>query len=252
MPSNRLTKKINALKSKMMFEDTPVDDSRRKLFTLPPEQSQSLPVAEVPKAQSALNKLVTAPMDRREFLKKSGNAAKNVALRGALSELAPLAKKAVEPVVEKTLPQVSDFGAIHNKLKGIITQEAQSIDDPYGVTRWYALVREYLDESKIKKSELKKLDKYANLAEEGDDDAAYRLVDSLPKLVDTIDPDQLSNVLYNLPSFEDADMYEIIEAVNKDKDIPRKLMEDFLDMNDPRYSDFSPEELNEMFENFNK
>lgn len=237
--------KIKALKAKMMFEDTPVDQSRRKLITLPPEQS--LPVVEAQKEQSLLNKFVTDPMDRREFLKKAGNAAKNTALRGALSELAPLAEKAIEPVVEKALPQVSDFGIINNKLKDLIKSEVQTIDDPYGHTRWYALIREYLDESKIKKSELKKLDKYANLAGEGDDEAAYRLVDALPKLVDTIDPDHLSNVLHNLPSFEDADMSEFINIVNKDKDIPREVMEDFLDMNDPRYHDFSPEELNEMF-----
>lgn len=121
MAGNRFIKKLQALKSRMMFEDTPVDPSRRKLFTLPPEEtSQSLPVPQTSKPESLLNQLANKPVDRREFLKQAGQSAKSAAVRGILPELGALVKPAASSVSRSLMSQAAADKVIRNTLNNYL------------------------------------------------------------------------------------------------------------------------------------
>lgn len=247
MAGNRFTKKLQAIKSRMMMDDVPVDSSRRKLFTLPPEEtSQSLPATKQTSKESPLTQLANKPVDRRGFLKQAGQSAKSAAVRGILPELGKL----VEVPIEKALPQPTDFSLIHNKLKDIIIGDIE--DNRIHISDWYGLIRPFVDENKISKSMLNKLDKLADDAIDGHRDSARKMYEEgIYDLLDSVDPDQLTNVVHSLPTLEDAHMVDFIETINKDKDVPKDLMKDFLDMNDPRYHDFSEEEIDELFQELN-
>ena len=87
--------RLKDLKAKLMFEDQPMNMSRRSMMTLPeatPQQTQA--------SSNFIDQMVNKPMDRREFLQKAGNAAKNTALRGALADLAPLAEMPTSPLAQ--------------------------------------------------------------------------------------------------------------------------------------------------------
>lgn len=155
MAGNRFTKKLQAIKSRMMFEDTPVDPSRRKLFTLPPEQTM-LPEAVDPYGQtkSPLTQLSQKPVDRREFLKQTGRSASSTAMRGILPELAKLA----ETGAEKALPVAKEVVKLPKVNSRMLSKMNRAIDnamDYFGESSFGYDLESYLPMlNKIKKSYL--------------------------------------------------------------------------------------------------
>ena len=244
MAGNRFIKKLQALKSRMMFEDTPVDPSRRKLFTLPPEEtSQSLPVPQTSKPESLLNQLANKPVDRREFLKQAGQSAKSAAVRGILPELGKL----VEPAVKKALPQPTDFSLVEAKLKDALSK---TISDQVGESDYFlpgafSIIRNYVDSSKFKASELKKLDKLNKLVEEGNFDAAYKLEEALYEMVDHLKPGTALDVLHQVVTehipHEDLPPTSVAHIIKHygEGDVPDSVIHDYLDTHHPDYDEES-------------
>ena len=239
MAGNRFTKKLQAIKSRMMMDDVPVDSSRRKLFTLPPEEtSQSLPATKQTSKESPLTQLANKPVDRREFLKQAGQSAKSAAVRGILPELGKL----VEMPIEKALPQPTDFGIAETKLKDALATHIAEISGDYEdlIPTAYGIIKHYIDTSKFKPSELKKLDKLSDLAEEGNYNAAVKLEEALYDMIDNIKPgsalDVLDEVLspYRGESFHAS---EIADILNSNEDIPHDLIHDYLDTHHPGYDE---------------
>jgi hypothetical protein len=249
-----LTKKIQAIKAKLMFEDQPMNMSRRSMLTLP----EATPVQQQA-TTNFVDQMVNKPMDRREFLQKSGNAAKNTVLRGALADLAPLAETPTTPIVQASkeiaqtpvLDQSTYYMPVYNKLKDLVKSEIENYDisrhGDYVSHGLWGIVRPYIDESKFTEKRLEKLDRLADEAFDGDRQSGEIINKAFPKLVDAIEPESLHNVLHNLPNYEYSDMFEFVQEMSKHKDIPPELMKDFLDIHDPRYIDFSNEEIDDMF-----
>ena len=155
MAGNRFTKKLQALKSKMMFEDTPVDPSKRRLFTLPPEQkTESLPVPQTTKPESPLTQLASNPVDRREFLKQAGRSASSTAMRGILPELAKLA----ETGAEKALPVAKEVikpPKVNSRMLRKMNRAIDNAMDYFGESSFGYDLESYLPMlNKIKKSYL--------------------------------------------------------------------------------------------------
>lgn len=140
MAGNRFTKKLQAIKSRMMMDDVPVDPARRKLFTLPPEQtSQSLPVPQTNQPSTSSNltdKVLNEPMDRRGFLNKTAQTARNAAAQRMLPSLSPLAKliqEAPEVIKQVEPPPPSIASTLQKQINNFIEDnfDFYNLEDQY-------------------------------------------------------------------------------------------------------------------------
>lgn len=267
MAGNRFTKKLQSIKSRMMMDDVPVDPSRRKLFTLPPEEtSQSLPVPQTqqPLASSNLtDKVLNEPMDRRGFLNKTAQTARNVAAQRMLPSLSPLAKliqeapeviKQVEPpppsIASTLQKQINDFlegnffiddledqySIYQNLSKALSRNDRKSLSLSYGPIM-----------SKVKNALKGKVDD-----EEEIDELLLYIGDLNKQIVNGLDENKALNVLFNfkdqsdeLEDFHEADLSKILFE-NKH---PPSQIHEFLDANYPYYDE---EVVNEVLEDLAK
>jgi len=173
----------------------PVDIQRRKLFGLSETPSAPVPVPMTtqPPAMSPIYKALTTPMTRRDFLEHTARAAGNMALRGALPELGALAETPA-PLTEaaKAVGETiaaPDYGLINDNLKDAIsTHIGEMAEDDASFAGAYSILRDYVDESKFKRNELKNFDKIADLASEGDGKAVTRLQSVIDKVIKNLRP----------------------------------------------------------------
>jgi hypothetical protein len=227
MAGNKFTKKLQAIKSKMMFDDKPVDVSKRKLMTLPTEQSSSTPQI------TTIETIVSQPLDRRGFLNKMANTAKSTALRGALPELGRL----VEPVAEKAIKATNPFDKINDKIRQSIIDDMKEHIGNYGGVdsyMWYNSIRDYISSDKVN---LSKLDDLASKAEDGDEKAGLQLYKAMPKAIKNIESNGIIDVYSNLPSTDWMQPHDIIETVNKNANLSADQMREYLSSHWNSYDD---------------
>lgn len=236
MAGNKFTKKLQAIKSKMMLDDQPVDMSRRKMITLPAEQASSKPQMTI------IETITNTPVDRRGFLNKMANTAKSTALRGALPELGRL----VEPAVEKALPQPTDFSLAETKIKDALSSHISNLSGEYEdfLPSAFSIISKYIDTSKFKSSELKKLNKLSKLAEEGNYNAAEKLEEAMYEMVDNLKPGSALDVLDQVVGeYDELTTSGIAQILNAQGDIPHNVIHDYLDTHHPYYDEDAINEI---------
>jgi hypothetical protein len=124
----------------------PVDIQRRRLMGLsdtPPQPKQELPMqtpsaanlpapvqAPMPSQSplSAAYKALTTPMSRRQFLGNTARTAGQMALRGALPELAKLAEPIAKPPLEQIVPKVNDYQDMWNNVSNALYGKVENMD----------------------------------------------------------------------------------------------------------------------------
>lgn len=225
--------------------EAPVVKPAQSAVPLSPAMQQLSEIDKKPYAtaplQSTIQNAVNTPMSRRQFLEKTGKAAANTALRGALPELGKYVDVPYEVVKPNPLAQtanVSDYSAVNDKLKDALHQHiseyvgADALDMPYA----WGIVRGLVDENKFDKNELKKLDKLHDLASEGNYNATIKLEQSLDKMISNIHSDHVLDALSEVVSsiaygeLQPSDVADILRD-----DVPHELIHEYLDVHHPWY-----------------
>ena len=232
----------------------PVDIQRRKLFGLSdmPAAPVPAPMPMQPPASSMVYKALTAPMSRRDFLGHTARAAGNMALRGALPELGALAEtqtpltEAAKAVGETIV--APDYSLVNATLKDAISTHIGEMSEGDDLSTVYGILRGFVDESKFKRSELKKLDKLSDLYDAGNYDAAVQLEQALDKMVDNLRPGSALDALDDVYShysggYSDLDISDIVNILKNDEDISNEQIHDYLDTHHPGYDQEAVDKL---------
>jgi len=257
MAGNRFTKKLQAIKSRMMMDDVPVDPSRRKLFTLPPEEtSQSLPATKQTSKESPLTQLANKPVDRREFLKQAGQSAKSAAVRVILPELGKLVEAPIEKVLSKEIPAKDPHEGMWDAIRDELYEQAHEHHSAEDILRRWIETGQY----PVSKAIQDAIDKTSKRMDEvsKSEDLDYRDIEEglyyLQKDMEEhlgdhfydIDSDHIFNMMEEFGL--DTDQGSIAELLHY-KGFKPEQIHDFLDTNYPYYDE---DVVNEALQNVAK
>lgn len=247
----------------------PVDIQRRRILGLSdiPEQKPStqLPAISTPSsvapaptpAQAPLSsmayKSLTTPMSRRQFLGNTARTAGQMALRGAVPELAKLAETSqkfpLQEMATQTMPK-DPYTDIWDTLKSAIQERIPAYD--YGMDYARDVLHGAITEGIVPKEIVKKFNKkdkqFAALDEAGDEEGKYALHEEMQELlgdfVNKVDSSHVFNMMdqYDIPT-DAGDIAELLRA----NDFTPEQIHDFLDTHYPYYDE---DAVNEVLRNF--
>jgi hypothetical protein len=254
----------------------PVDIQRRRLLGLgdaPPQPKQELPMqtpsaANLPApvqapmpSQSSLSptyKALTAPMSRRQFLGNTARTAGQMALRGAVPELAKLAEPVVKPPLEQVAPKAADpiantlrehlselidfRGGMHNEGRIISMQEALGLLKAFDPAA-KEMSKQYKDINALVRKYDKDPDNF---------DLQFSIQKTMQAMINDVVnriPDQnVFNALTTLDQEHGFEHYQetedLVNALH-DAGHSRESIHDFLDTNHPGYN---PDQVNELLD----